>query len=242
MAVMPYAVGDQKICSACRQNLPLASFDKNRSAKDGLSNQCHACMAEARRRSKEAHPEEHRARHAKNRYGLGLAEYAAMVADTGGKCPVCGEVPRPPFKGFDVDHDHQTGHIRGLLCRGCNLALGGARDNSTILRALADYIDNHRARPLEPPVLVAEARACACGCGEQVPPATGSRPRQYVSQSHARRHHRQLFGGERFQASPEHPCDCGCGRTVPASTGSLPRMYATSACAQRAWRARHGRK
>jgi hypothetical protein len=152
---VPYAQGDRKVCSACRKDLPLSAFGKNRSFKDGLANQCHECLKESRRKWREAHPELHQARHVKNRYGIALQEYEAMAAAADGKCPVCGEPP-PPFNGFDLDHDHETGQVRGLLCRPCNLALGGARDNPAILRALADYIEQHRAAPTEkrPPVIL----------------------------------------------------------------------------------------
>jgi hypothetical protein len=155
--LLPLAQGDRKICSACRADLPLTAFGKNRSAKDGLANQCLDCLKESRRKWREANPGLHRARHMKNRYGIALDEYEAMVKLTGGRCPVCGQPPSPVFEAaFDLDHDHLTGKVRGLLCRPCNLALGGARDDPAILRALADYIEAHRADPGEdrpPPVL-----------------------------------------------------------------------------------------
>lgn len=153
---MPYAIGDQKTCSTCRLVLPLDAFNKNRSFKDGLANQCRDCLTESRRKYREAHPELHQARHVKNRYGIALETYEAMVVATDGKCPVCGEVPGPPWNKFDVDHDHETGRVRGLLCRGCNLALGGARDNPAILRALADYLEAHHATPVvdQPPPVI----------------------------------------------------------------------------------------
>lgn len=153
---MPYAKGDRKVCSACRVELPVSAFNKNAAAKDGLANQCAACLKESRRRSREAHPERHKARHMKNRYGIALEEYEAMTKKMDGRCAVCRDAPQPPFNGLDLDHDHVTGRVRGLLCRPCNLALGGARDDPSILRALADYIETHRDAPGEdrpPPVL-----------------------------------------------------------------------------------------
>jgi hypothetical protein len=146
---MPYAIGDRKICSTCRADLPLTAFDKNRAAKDGLANQCHECLKESRRKWREGHPREHRGRHVKNRYRIGLDEYEALASVVGGKCPICGEPPTAPLKTLDLDHDHVTGRVRGFLCRGCNLALGGARDNPDILRALAEYVEQHRAIPIE---------------------------------------------------------------------------------------------
>ena len=60
-------------------------------------------------------------------------------------CAICG-TDDPNFghvKTFSVDHDHETGKVRGLLCLHCNLGLGKFKDNSTNLRKAADYLDKH---------------------------------------------------------------------------------------------------
>ena len=53
-------------------------------------------------------------------------------------CEVCGE---PSNKTLHIDHDHATGAVRGVLCEGCNHALGNAKDNPALLRSLADYLE-----------------------------------------------------------------------------------------------------
>lgn len=67
-------------------------------------------------------------------YGITLDELALYEAVT--ECEVCGN-------GGDmvIDHNHTTGEIRGVICRGCNTALGMAQDSSDVLRKLADYLD-----------------------------------------------------------------------------------------------------
>jgi hypothetical protein len=60
-----------------------------------------------------------KAKHLKMRYQLTPDEYAQMLIAQGGKCAVCEK----PFRTIDVDHDHDTGDVRGLLCRGCNLGV-----------------------------------------------------------------------------------------------------------------------
>lgn len=61
-------------------------------------------------------------------------------------CEVCGEQEQRRGRKLCFDHDHQCGHFRGWLCSRCNLALGNARDNPEILRALAAYLEAGRAR------------------------------------------------------------------------------------------------
>jgi hypothetical protein len=64
----------------------------------------------------------------KTRLGLSLAEYAEMSAWQGHRCAICGR-PQPAEPGvadksLAVDHDHETGRIRGLLCMNCNVGIG----------------------------------------------------------------------------------------------------------------------
>ncbi len=70
-------------------------------------------------------------------YGLTLDERDQLLA-TG--CAVCGETE----KKIMIDHCHKTGSVRGALCHGCNVALGGAKDDPSLLRALADYLEEER--------------------------------------------------------------------------------------------------
>lgn len=73
-------------------------------------------------------------------YGLGPGEYDALYEAQGGRCAICRQTRR---QRLSVDHDHKTGLVRGLLCRLCNgRLLTAARDDQTVLRAAADYLDN----------------------------------------------------------------------------------------------------
>jgi hypothetical protein len=82
-------------------------------------------------------------------HGLTLADYAGMVADQGGVCAVCGNPPTPEGRNkfLCVDHCHETGLVRGLLCTGCNAAAGMLREDPHIVRSLARYIERARAAP-----------------------------------------------------------------------------------------------
>lgn len=78
-----------------------------------------------------------RALHLRKKYGMTIEQYNLMYETQGGICPLC----LTKFDVLCVDHDHDTGKIRGLLCRGCNLALGSAKDSPDMLRRAADYLE-----------------------------------------------------------------------------------------------------
>jgi hypothetical protein len=63
-----------------------------------------------------------------------------MLADQGGLCGLCRAAP-----AVHVDHDHETGAARDLLCFNCNGGLGQFRDDPALLRAAARYVESHRA-------------------------------------------------------------------------------------------------
>lgn len=85
-------------------------------------------------------------RAALRRYGMTPEEFAAMLKAQDGRCAVCG-VTKPNGakrqRRMFVDHDHETGKVRGLLCHGCNSARGLVRENPAVLRELARYIETH---------------------------------------------------------------------------------------------------
>lgn len=78
-----------------------------------------------------------RAGHVRSTYGLSLEEYEGIVRDQGGLCALCGDRP-----ATHVDHEHKTGHVRGVLCLTCNSGLGQLRDSPDLLRRAATYIEN----------------------------------------------------------------------------------------------------
>ncbi|HUW09593.1 MAG TPA: endonuclease VII domain-containing protein [Anaerolineae bacterium] len=82
--------------------------------------------------------------HLKRAYGLSLADYDAILADQGGGCAICGALPGDDAKGrLHVDHDHETGQVRGLLCGNCNHALGSFRDSIALMRSAIAYLESN---------------------------------------------------------------------------------------------------
>ncbi len=70
-------------------------------------------------------------------------ESARLFKLQGQRCGVCrSRDPRHRF-GWHVDHDHDTGLIRGILCHGCNTAIGSLHESPALLRAVASYLRRH---------------------------------------------------------------------------------------------------
>lgn len=71
-------------------------------------------------------------------YGLDQHEYQDILDAQGGGCAICTASPR--VRTMAIDHDHQTGKVRGILCRQCNTALGLLGDNPERIMEAADYL------------------------------------------------------------------------------------------------------
>lgn len=78
------------------------------------------------------------------KYNISLEEVAEMMDEQKGCCAICKEslVNPEDKKSFKVDHDHNTGKVRGLLCNMCNLLLGHAYDNIETLKSAITYLEN----------------------------------------------------------------------------------------------------
>ncbi|API52868.1 hypothetical protein BMW22_15695 [Rhizobium leguminosarum] len=133
-------------CGACGETKQPSDFYADRKKLNGLSSYCKVCCkAKAKaayaanpERSYLAHrewvsknPERIRAHKAKSAYGISHAEFKALPK----VCVICGTEA-----GLCVDHNHQSGRVRGMLCGPCNKGLGFFRDNPTLLYRAADYI------------------------------------------------------------------------------------------------------
>ena len=77
-------------------------------------------------------------------FGLSVADYNQMLSEQSGVCAICGQVPSGKRTRLAVDHDHETGKVRGLLCHGCNTMLGFARDSKTTLQSAINYLAKTR--------------------------------------------------------------------------------------------------
>jgi len=83
-----------------------------------------------------ANPERIRAKNLKKCYGITAEQYNKMTDKQNGQCAICGRGD----KKLQVDHDHSTGTVRGLLCGGCNLGIGHLCDSPDLLQKAAGYL------------------------------------------------------------------------------------------------------
>lgn len=90
-------------------------------------------------------PEDTRRHQLKHNYGITVEEYDELFEIQEGACAICGRTDNGvnqhgPMR-LAVDHDHETGEVRGLLCNRCNTALGLLDDDPERLRIAARYLD-----------------------------------------------------------------------------------------------------
>jgi dCMP deaminase len=86
-------------------------------------------------------------------YGITLKKYQEMFEIQNGACAICKQPEskmteggnRPVF--LSVDHDHETGKVRGLLCNSCNVGLGHLSESRTTMRAATTYLIKHSSIP-----------------------------------------------------------------------------------------------
>lgn len=139
------------------------SLSNSRLSKDGLWKACKECdfirRKEWRTENKERESiktslynkeyilrdkEKARARWIKRHHNISLEEYDALLLSQNNKCAnnQCHTILIG--KSRHLDHDHETGKIRGMLCNKCNMALGLLRDNPDIVLGLHSYIKYHK--------------------------------------------------------------------------------------------------
>jgi hypothetical protein len=85
-----------------------------------------------------------RKRYYKKRYGITIEQYEKMLKAQNGVCAICGENNNHKTqRHLHIDHNHQTGKVRGLLCIRCNTIIGNSKENTEILKKAIEYIYRH---------------------------------------------------------------------------------------------------
>jgi len=116
----------EKTCSMCGETKPVLEFNIERRRKTGLNGRCRDCTKDSSRKWSRKHGQ---------RQYRGIASIPKdWLTARDGNCHLCGK----HTKMLHLDHCHETGVARGLLCRTCNTSLGGLGDNEDgLMRALS---------------------------------------------------------------------------------------------------------
>ena len=69
-----------------------------------------------------------------------ISKYAVLVLQRKERCDCCNELFKGGAHGRHIDHNHETGRVRGVLCRSCNLTLGHAKESERRLLNCVDYL------------------------------------------------------------------------------------------------------
>jgi hypothetical protein len=146
-----------KRCGLCKEIKLTSMFTRNKNFYDGLADRCKSCnntrsaayakanrarlSADEARRYRE-NPQRYREYERKKRYGIPHGTYDKMLTEQAGRCAICGTDNPAPRRHFSVDHNHNTGIVRGLLCNACNTGIGHLKHSTTILLAAVRYLQD----------------------------------------------------------------------------------------------------
>lgn len=138
---------ETKNCTGCKEDLPLSNFyaDKRYNSSTNFRSQCKPCINEANRNHYKDDPNRIRDTFYRRKYGISHAEYNIMLEEQNYVCALCREPETGgKTKFLSVDHDHDTGRVRSLLCGKCNRLLGQYEKNKELFSKFEQYIATHK--------------------------------------------------------------------------------------------------
>lgn len=133
-----------KKCSKCQENKNIELFGIKKYNNDGLNHYCKECENK-RSKLKYSKPEfkdNKKYYQIERKYGLTKGEYFDKLKNQNNKCNIC-EVDLLNDKDTHIDHSHNTGKVRDILCKKCNNLLGSVNEDIDYLNRLINYINKH---------------------------------------------------------------------------------------------------
>ncbi len=164
-ALFQVSAAPTKRCTKCLETKPVTDFPwRKDKATPNWHSWCRDCVA-AYNRQRYLLQQAQRQEYSRNwyadmradparflRYSLGLAAtrlgldvdiVAQHFESHHGSCDICGGQNVKGRTRLTIDHDHESGAFRGLLCSNCNTAIGLLRDNPKLAVAAASYLAGH---------------------------------------------------------------------------------------------------
>lgn len=144
-----------KVCNTCGESKLLTEFAFNNKKTGKRAGLCRKCLSkkgklwrqknapERTRRigeDPEMYAKKGRNRHLKYTYGITLVDYEKILSDQNGVCGICGTDVPGGHGAWHVDHDHETGIVRGLLCVKCNVGIGHFNHDTERLNLAVKYL------------------------------------------------------------------------------------------------------
>ena len=159
-----------KLCRRCGETKPIKEFFNIKTSKDGWDYHCKICRrlfnSESYQRNKVERLKKAQEWYINNKqeigkyrkeyyqknkpkaqwqsrinklakYGLTLEQYDALLEKQNSVCAIC---KKGSWRNLAVDHNHENGEVRGLLCHKCNALLGYAQDSIIILKRSIVYL------------------------------------------------------------------------------------------------------
>lgn len=139
-----------KKCTKCGEQKPLSQFSKHKSGKNGIRAQCKLCISLARfetcvrkpKRTAEETKNLYKSRAFKKKYGISKEDFYDLRLKQNNKCAICKNTLENDKKSH-MDHCHDTGKLRGVLCTTCNVGLGMFKDSLSLLKSAVTYIKKY---------------------------------------------------------------------------------------------------
>lgn len=128
-----------KTCAKCLETKDLTEFYVDKIRKSGLRNRCKTCWGKDTR--KYLKKKYRKSPSTIFKYGVTVEAYTELLERQNGRCAICGSFPITRLLG--VDHNHETGKVRGLLCHECNVAIGFLQEDPDILNSAINYLRRH---------------------------------------------------------------------------------------------------
>lgn len=133
-----------RVCKECGERKSMTEFHwgPNKTCRRRLCKSCqHAQQRRARSKNLDVFKMRGRQSHLRKKYGIDQADYLRMRDEQGDLCLICRDsLPEPAY----VDHCHETGRVRGLLCLTCNTGIGSFKERPEVLIWAAAYLLKHK--------------------------------------------------------------------------------------------------